>query len=460
MDKIIVSLLFITLYSLSSFGVETDTHLYVVCPKLKMMLVEHKKTHEKKMIPTGRSPYPLVICGTKGYIVNKESGFIQVIDLKQNCEEKRLDVLPGCEAMIIDGDRGVCFNPRIQSAYILDLKEGAIQSVLQSNLKRVSGSFFYNHALYLYEMTASETIISKFDLSKDDWCLPPIEIPFGGVRIVPHKHKGYISSGMKLIIFKLEDGEVLSEIFFNAYISRMVVCKDKGYLFGKTLCVIDLTHDCLMKKTDLEAKAMYFDEALPVGYVIGPSYQTLYSFDLTTYNLKRKVKLKLDGYTSLVHHGGMIYVTPNETPRIYILDALSLIVQHTIDTSDEMGLTFTSGHVYQSIAPIKSLSQFDRPMKLFSRKFSGIPGPLCLYEDTVPYDCFEQELQNETPRHLAYYFKVALRAGDQRAFAVAAYAFLFGRWGASQDAEWFGEFYAACDQAYFCQLIALLGYHF
>ena len=107
-------------------AVQTDTHTYIVSKFDNAVLAINRQTGEETKILVGQYPLLMVIHGEKGYVVNRDSNNVSVLDLSTNEVTQTIPVGRNPESMVIHGDKGYITNWVSHTVSVLDLSTNEV----------------------------------------------------------------------------------------------------------------------------------------------------------------------------------------------------------------------------------------------------------------------------------------------------------------------------------------------
>ena len=90
--RLLIVLLIFSFFSAVSATPHTDTHFYLISPTKHKVVAIDALTEEKIDIPVGQSPKAMEIYKGKGYVVNRSSNDMSIIDLQTHTVLQTLPV--------------------------------------------------------------------------------------------------------------------------------------------------------------------------------------------------------------------------------------------------------------------------------------------------------------------------------------------------------------------------------
>lgn len=127
----LIFLLFTFNCPLAQGAVHTDTHTYIVSRyEHKVLVIEHA-TGVEKVIEVGQSPYPMVIHGNFGYVVNEHSFTVSVIDLKTQTLSATVNVGRYPKSITFHGDLGYVMNGGSHFISVIDSQSLTVSRTIE-----------------------------------------------------------------------------------------------------------------------------------------------------------------------------------------------------------------------------------------------------------------------------------------------------------------------------------------
>ena len=107
-------------------AVQTDTHTYIVSKIDNAVLAINRQTGQETIIPVGASPEPMVIHGGMGYVLNRLSDTVSVLDLQTNAVTQTIPVGKIPSSMVLHRGMGYVANYNSNNVSVIDLQTNTV----------------------------------------------------------------------------------------------------------------------------------------------------------------------------------------------------------------------------------------------------------------------------------------------------------------------------------------------
>ena len=386
---------------------QTATHIYILSEKEHSLLVIDRKTGEENVIPVGQYPKQFAVWKDRGYVVNFGSDSLSVISLTSN--------------VLID-------------TIELEMKSGPDSIAFYNDTAYVGCSF--GEKLLAVDLKTKKTFTIKSYTEK----IAPIT-QLDHLLIVPCKSRNVI-----------ELRNIVSFINHNINLRHS---PDLVVTSGTTIYVLHSWSRRLSVVKYNEGLRCWWDSGsidlgngpraliihLGMGYILNFHDQSISIIDLKTYCITGVIPLT-ERPVSMVCHDDRGYVRAGD--RIFVIDLLARLVLQSLPNPLKLNPDVSDTHLYVGLKrtmPLK-LILFDTP---FLDIYGGESGDEAFKE-------YETALKDNTEQAYSH-FNVALAAGHPKAHAVAAYAYLHGLWGATDNLQLHYEYSLLMDKAYYASLV-------
>lgn len=232
-----------------------------------------------------------------------------------------------------------------------------------------------------------------------------------------------------------------------------IICKQgKAYVTSylrKSLHIIDLNTKKRLKTLAIDQPTTMhiFDYNLCV-WQCSPTDGSYTLVDLETAEITANHNLQTaPGHTHFQGNVGYIY-DDEKTVIIYDLHFHKQLAKFVAMRREDV--VFLDSDLYFGKKKIATLQDY-KIHTLFDIPYKGIEGSLFEDGEKAFYD-FEQAVVNKDHGQAQIFFNTALAAGHPKAYAIAAFAFFMGRFGAKENVHWWGEFMVGADIPYFLTL--------
>ena len=235
----------------------------------------------------------------------------------------------------------------------------------------------------------------------------------------------------------------------------MYIKDDIGYVLhlGSTITLIDLKDDTLIKSLFFYNCPTSLGFYKNVGYYgcDTPDTPFLGLYDFKTNKSLHSIPLPHASATLLIRDD-YAYVSGQGRISVVNLETKSLI--DTFPNPHFLKLDFSDTHIYLGCTRIKKLAHIPS-LVLFSEPYGGIEGDILV--DGSGDEEFQLFLTTNSEgkfKEARHHFNAALAAGNTKAFAVAAYAFLTTNGGAVvTNLFWYRQFTENMDKDFYNKMI-------
>ena len=302
MMKILYSVfaLLITVASPLWAVVQTDTHTYIVSDVESAVLAINRATGEETLIPVGKRPWPMVIHGAKGYVVNWNSASVSVIDLNQNKILTTISVYTHPRPMVIHGNVGYVVNTTSGSISVIDLYSDCITQTLQTKhadsmvIHQDIGYFFGYHRIYTLDLKTQKRLKEhKLELNPNE------------LKI--HGDFGYIKSDLNFIqILDLKTMTIIEQLSFAWNNQGMIIHNTFGYVLNSSnnqIGIIDLQTHSLCKKISSGRMPVAMERHGNLGYICNSLSNSVSVLDLIKHEIVNVISVGKNPQTITLHMG-------------------------------------------------------------------------------------------------------------------------------------------------------------
>ena len=115
-----------------SASMHTATHMYISSMKNNAVDAINIRTFEEKRITVGEAPFPIVIHGEMGYVVNEKSNNVSVLDLNLNRVTQTIPVGEDPRPMVIHGGVGYVVTWESNDVSVLDLQTNRVVTTFKN----------------------------------------------------------------------------------------------------------------------------------------------------------------------------------------------------------------------------------------------------------------------------------------------------------------------------------------
>ena len=296
-------------------AVQTDTHTYIVSENDNDVLAINRQTGHEAKIPVGQHPKSMVIHGGMGYVVNKDSNNVSVIDLKTNTVTQTIPVGRVPQSMVIHGGMGYVVNSASNEVSVLDL----------------------------HSNTVTQTIpVGKWPRS-----------------MVIHGEKGYVVNywSHTVSVIDLKTNTVTQTIPVGRVPQSMVIHGGMGYVVNfesNNLSVIDLQTNTVAQTIPVAENPASMVIHGGMGYVVNYGSHIISVIDLQTNTVTQTIFV--GKYSDpVVIHGEFGYVIRLGSHRVSVIDLQTNRVVTTFKKLDNKTIDFSDTHVYLGLEKARPL---------------------------------------------------------------------------------------------------------
>ena len=433
--------------------VKTDTHIYFVLSPKNAVLAVNRQTQENTLIKVGQRPVAMCVYKDFGYVLNRASKNISKINLKTMDECKMKEAQGPVLMSIYEGKLYILDQQGYMTIIDLDCSYAAVET---SYVGGDDHRFMMIREGILYLQTASG--MGFIDL-KSWQSLGDIQGP--EVRscepMVTHGQYAYLTNefNQTVAVVDLKKRELQAVLNVGRNPRSMVFYGNKGFVLGYStdeIHVFDLTTHKLITILSVDSPwSMHLYKS--TGHIVSRYGNYIQKLDLETLVLGEQMFVpKTPQYMDIHEDTG--YVVNWQSKNVLAIDLLTYSAITTpIRNDHNLELFFSDHDLY-----INGQSVFKLPAKrlvldgvLLLDGYKGIK--LDLYGD--PDQAFKKMEGALISRDYVVAkgaFYDALAAACPKAYAIAAFAFLKGYWGAEKNQETHSEFFAGADTAYLLML--------
>ena len=385
---------------------------------------------------------------THTYILGYNENKVMAID-RLTGHEIQIDVCAKPESMIIHKTTGYVLSIIRQKISVLDLKENKVIETLSISADDVR---FDEWSSWIKTVTFANHFSSMIDIYMVDTFQDYLPVQSNEIAIF--KNYGYLLNqhSKMLLVLSLEHNKVIHAGRIGYVPPKMTIHNGKGYIanFGPdSVSVIDLRKSSVIKEIKVGSGPKSISIHKNRGYVANWASDSLSVIDLQG----DEVYQTIHGFkypSHIILHDDYAFVMGMS--KIYIMDLESYSILKTLSNPDYDYIGFSDTHLY---AGLQKLCWLPQSILLFENPYPGIQCSFDLNNDgDKAFANFEQAMEDMDINSAKLYLEQSLTAGNPKAYALAAYAFLHKKWGAVDPnlLFWYHQFSQGMDRDYFAWL--------
>lgn len=452
-NRVIIFVLFVQqliLFSSLWATVQTDTHTYILGHYEDKILVIDRKTGKEKIVKVGKSPRSMVIHDGKGFVVNKASNDISVIDLTTHEVMKTISVGWNPVQFVVHRNVGYVVNMDSHGISVLDLDELRERYQIKVGENPISMTIRNNMA-YVINYKARSLSVLALGPSQ---IIKTINLGCYVRSMIVHGDKGYLVSDTEnsLNIVNLQTYE--HQVSLGCAMGTSIVIYNERVYFitsnQREILGFDASGDPVYRKitigNNIHDLVLYKDKI----YVLNRDSSTVSVIDLLTHKVTHTIRDVKSPYR-MVFNRSLGYIMSSLMNDVTVINLTTHQVIARIQNPGNDKIDFSDTHVYLGLKKVAYLL----PLILFDDPYQGIQNLEGCFEDgDQAFNSFIEDVNVKNYKSARRHFEIALATGHPKANAVAALAFLTDKWGACDTPEdaWWQEFTAPMDYTYFFAL--------
>lgn len=368
---------------------------------------------------------------------------------RQSGHEIQIDVCAKPESMVIHKTTGYVLSTVADKISVLDLKENKVIETLSISADDIR---FDEWSSWIKKVTFANHFSSMIDIYMVDTFQGYFPVQSNEITIF--KNYGYLLNQHSkiLLVLSLEHNKVIHAGRVGYVPPKMTVHNGKGYIanFGPdTVSVIDLRKSSVIKEIKVGSGPKSISLHKNRGYVANWASDSLSVIDIEEDVVYQTIQGIM--YPShIILHDDYGFVLGMK--KIYIMDLESYSVLKTVSNPHYDSIGFSDTHLYGGL---RKLCWLPQSILLFDNPYPGIQWAFDLNDNgDKAFGNFEQAMQDMEINSAKSSLAQSLTAGNPKAYAVAAYAFLYKKWGAVDPklVFWYHQFSQGMDRDYFAWL--------